>query len=98
MLDDKILFHPLLGNMLLIYNTVTGKVTGRELSVSSQDFPFFNDILSVKRCGIWYEHDETVNLDKMLSYVINQKEKDTFQQKELQAGEIIYNKIMEKLQ
>ena len=94
---NEIIFHPLLGNMMLVYDISTGRVTGRELTISSLDFPFLKDFSMLNRDGIWYELDEPVNLDKMLSYVLDPNNKVSKRQDKAQAGEVIYRTIMEKI-
>lgn len=45
MLEDKVLLYPYAGNMLLIYDKNTKKMSGRNLTVSEEDVPYLREAL-----------------------------------------------------
>lgn len=58
--QDKIFLHPVLGNMLLIYDFIHDKIEGKEINISSVSIPFqrhINENLYMKN-GIYYESDD----------------------------------------
>lgn len=46
---NKIIFHPGLGNMVLIYDVVNKSVEGRELMVTSRELPFLQDYSYIRQ-------------------------------------------------
>lgn len=68
-IGSKIFFHPIWGNMLLIYDTEEKTISGKELYVRKGQLPFLADFSSLKRYGLWYEADEMVTLGRFLNYV-----------------------------
>lgn len=57
--DDKILLHPVIGNMLLLYDSGKKSLEGKELTITSHDVPYLSDII-VKR---FLEDQKVINYE-----------------------------------
>jgi len=63
-INDRVLFHPSRGNMLLIYDINSKQMSGKELLISQEDIPYLCDIIteSFQNNRTIFERDELETL------------------------------------
>lgn len=94
--DNRILIHPVIGNMILIYNIEKGSLEGKELTITSQQVSYLSDII-VKRffqsqMRISYEQND-LGLE-VLGCVIEQANQDEDIEKMERVGQKIHDAIL----
>lgn len=92
-LDDRVLLYPCRGNMLLIYNKATKKLTGREMTVSNQEVPYLFEIVfwGFLNDRIHYEKRIAKTLNRFVSYMNESLPEKTKRIKESTVGNQIYS-------
>lgn len=95
-LDRKLIMHPLLGNMLLIFDIEKNYVEGLELIVSDEEVPYLSEIMQegYQLNGIYYEAEEAGGLKALISLTSRDCKKEN-RESAGYAGKEIYDKIKE---
>lgn len=93
---QKILIHPVRGNMLLIYDVEKNYIEGKELTIGTDEISYVNGIVRQKFC--WADNIviETDFFDvKLLDVAVNQDRNET-NTDNVQIGERIFNTLIRK--
>lgn len=98
-IDNKLLLHPMLGNMLLIYDVEKNDIKGKELVVTSDEVPFLEKIIGqgLQRNGIFYEAEDIGELEVFLDAVVDQKCTSSNEKDDKGIGQKIYSSVIETL-
>lgn len=94
-IGNQILLHPVLGNMLLIYNIEENRIEGKELVVSTQEFPFLvkrSEEMLAEKDDIFNEQDDIGTLQAFTN-IVNKKKENLKEQ--IGLGKNIYKEIIE---
>ena len=97
MLEDKVLLYPCAGNMLLIYDKNTKKMSGKDLLVSEEDVPYLRKALKGNLTGErqCFEDGDFATLERFLEEIEINDEKKEIREKG-NTGRIIYQKCYGK--
>lgn len=93
-----ILFYPILGNMLLIYDKENHQVVGREIAVSEAEVPYLKDVLEniMMEKNSCIENDELETLERFINVIeAGKRSAQIFSKKN--AGNLIYQQIRDCL-
>lgn len=91
-IGNKLFLHPALGNMLLIYNIEKNYIEGKELTITTKDFPFLPHIIEqeiLRINGRYYDgYEDLGNLNGFIRMPVNENNKE---RKEKLSGNRIYS-------
>lgn len=91
-LEDKILLYPCRGNMLLVYDTITKQMTGKEMAVSEEEVYYLREILeeNCMRSTSCMENDDLGTLEDFINIIGTYQNKNQFFDKKINIGQSIY--------
>lgn len=95
--DHKVLIHPILGNMLLIYDSEKNSAEGRELVATCDQVPYLDKIIDngfCKKHGVFYEIDD-LGVEK-LEYIMYKFSVKSDKKKNELIGKQIHDMIRKK--
>lgn len=94
-IDSKILLHPAIGNMLLVYDIERNNLEGKELYVTDESFPFFQDIIRQEMMSNdkYLEVEET-GVIEVLKKLIDEDTKSSDEEGATGFGKKIYHIMM----
>ena len=90
--EAKVLLYPWRGNMLLIYDGVTGRMTAKEFIVSEREIPYLVDVLSeifAADNGLQTEQDILQTLENFMAMVEHDRNGKRISTRK-EAGRLIY--------
>lgn len=96
-IDNKIWIHPILGNMLLIYDVENNYIEGTEITVTIEQIPYWQEIIEDKfRQGLCIEADNLIcSLENFLDKALVSGDSDNVNQA-ISIGEKIYREVCEE--
>lgn len=73
-INNKLLLHPMLGNMLLIYDVEKNHISGKELAVTQDRVPYLDEVIigqGYERNGIYIEKEGFGGIEMLILLVYN---------------------------
>lgn len=96
-IDNKILLHPAIGNMLLVYDMENNYFEGKELYVTNETFPFYQEVIrqEIPSNGRFLEVEETETIE-VLKALIDRDTKNSIGECTNKIGKEIYHSMNQK--
>lgn len=97
-IDKKLILHPLLGNMMLIYNVEENHLEGIEFIVTQEEIPYLNEIIlgqTYQETGLYIEKDDFGGIEMLWLMANNKNSEYRNNRKRYDIGEEIHHIICE---